>query len=45
MRAARNNVSSENGAPSNCNPMGSFWLLKPAGIEIPGIPARFALIV
>ena len=43
--AVRSSRSSSNGGASNCSPIGKRPWLKPAGIEMPGSPARLALIV
>ncbi len=43
--AARRSVSSLKTGPMSCMPMGRPALERPAGIEMPGTPARFALIV
>jgi hypothetical protein len=45
IRADRNSRSSSKGGASSCRPIGRLSELKPAGIEMPGNPARLALIV
>src|SRR5579883_1151786 len=44
-RAVRKSFSSAKGAASNCRPIGSFSLVSPQGMLIPGMPARLAVIV
>ena len=38
--ATRNRISSENGAPPSCSPIGKLSLVKPPGIEIAGRAVR-----
>ena len=45
IRATRSNFSSANGGASICKPIGKPALVKPHGMLMPGMPARFALIV
>ncbi len=45
MRAARSSRSSSNGGARICSPIGKPLRVKPQGMEMPAMPARFAVIV
>ena len=44
-RAVRNSFSSAKGAASSWRPIGRFAFVSPQGMLMPGMPARFAVIV